>query len=144
MQKNEGFTLIELLIVIAIVGIIAAISYPTYTDTVRRTNRVDTIAALSQLSQAMERFYGVNYTYQGAAASGANTGAPAANTFAFTQSPFEGTAAYNLTISASTSTGFTVSAVPIGVQLADVCGTLTLTSAGARGDGSGGTEECWR
>jgi len=143
-KKNLGFTLIEVMIVVVIIGIVAAVALPSYQETVKQTKRTDATAALLQLSQGMERFYSANYTYLGAAASAANTGAPEAATFGYTQSPFSGTASYNLTISAATATDFTVSATPTGSQTGDACGTLTLTSTNVRGDSGSGGVICWR
>jgi len=141
---QSGITLIELVIAIAIVGILAAVAYPSYTEYVQRTKRADANSALVQLSQAMERYYSVNYTYTAAAAGGNDTGAPANDTFAHTQSPFEGAPAYNLTITAASDTDFTVAATPIGNQATDPCGTLSLTSTGVRSDSGGVGAECWR
>jgi type IV pilus assembly protein PilE len=144
MRKQTGFTLIEVLIATVIIGIIAAIAIPNYLENVRQTKRTDAQAALIQFSQSMERFYSANYTYLGAAESAANTGAPAASTFAYKQSPFTGVASYNLTISAATASSYTLSATPTGGMTGDPCGTLTLTSTNVKGDGSGGTRGCWR
>lgn len=142
-RQMKGFSLIELVVAMAIIAILAAIAVPSYTEYTQRSKRMDAISMLSQLSQAMERFYSVNYTYEGAASGGNDTGAPASTTFGFTQSPANGTAAYNLTISAATESSFSVRATPIGAQANDGCGTLTLSSTGTRTD-NGGTKECWR
>lgn len=144
MKKNAGFTLIELIIVIAIISILAAITIPSYMNNVRDTRRSEATSALVQLSQAMERYYTVNYTYEGAAAGGADTGAPAASTFGTTQSPATGDAHYNLTISAATPTSYTLSATPTGAQTNDVCGVLTLTNTNVRGDSGAPGIRCWR
>lgn len=145
MKKQQGFTLMELMIVVAIIGIIAAVAYPAYTENVLRTKRVDGGAALVQLGQAMERFYSVNYTYEGAADGGNDTGAPAATTFAWTQSPFDGNAAYNLRITAASATGYTIQAQPVGGQTADTaCGTLSLNQLGTKGTSAGTVADCWR
>jgi len=146
LNKSAGFTLIEVMIVVAIIGIITAIAYPAYTNQVTETRRVDAAAALVQLAQAMERYYGVNYTYEEAAAGGADTGAPAATTFAHTQSPFEGTGFYNLRITAATASTFTVQAQPVGVQQTNDtdCGTLSLTNLGLKSAALGSVDDCWR
>lgn len=141
--KHSGFTLIELMIVVAIIGILTAIVLPSYNESVSRTKRADAASALVQFSQAMERYYSANYTYLAAAAAGANTGAPASTTFAYTQAPFTGAAAYNLTISAATATSYTLSATPTGGHTGDACGTMTLTSTNVKGDGASGID-CWR
>lgn len=144
MKSNKGFTLIELLIAIAVLGVIAAIAIPNYMESVHASKRVEAGNALTQFSQAMQRLYTINNSFQGAAAGGNNTGAPAATTFSHTQSPSNGDASYTLTISAATETTFTLSAVPTGGQSGDKCGTLTLSSAGARGDALGGSDACWK
>ncbi|PCJ45427.1 MAG: pilus assembly protein PilE [Moraxellaceae bacterium] len=140
MKNNSGMTLIELMIVVAIIGILAAVAFPSYSESVRQANRGDAQSGLMQLAQAMERFYGVNYTYVGTGASGGgSSGAPVSTVFAHTTTPFDGTTAYNLTLVA-TATTFTVTATPTGAQTSDTCGTLTLAQDGAKG--SAGTD-CW-
>lgn len=143
MKKQSGVTLMELMIAVAIIGILAGIAVPNYLENVKQTKRTDAQSSLVQLSQAMERFYSANYTYLGAADAGADTGAPAVSTFAFSQSPFNGEASYNLTISASSATAYTLSATPVAGMAGDPCGTFTLTNTNVRGDDGGG-RVCWR
>ena len=146
MKSNAGVTLIELLVVVTIIALLGAIAYPSYQNQVRDTRRSDCSGALTALSGAMERYYTVNSSYLGAAAGGADTGAPAV--FA-TQCPVDGgTATYNLTIQAATAATYTVQAAPVGVQASDRCGTLTLTNLGLKGVTSAASgvtwEQCWR
>lgn len=146
MNKQRGFTLMELMIVVTIIGILAAIAYPSYQDQVRKSRRADCEGAIVGLGNAMERFYSVNNTYLGAAAGGANTGAPAIYA---TSCPVDGnTAYYNMTIQAATASTYSLQAVPLGVQLNDRCGTLTLTNTGLKGI-TGATagvtwQQCWK
>tara|TARA_R110001592_G_scaffold52649_9_gene161308 strand:+ start:16598 stop:17032 length:435 start_codon:yes stop_codon:yes gene_type:complete len=144
MKKQSGFTLIEVMIVVVIIGILAGFAVPNYLENVKQAKRTDAQAALVQFSQGMERYYSANYTYLDAAVGGDDTGAPAAATFGNTQSPFDGDASYNLTISAVTATSYTLSATPTGGMTGDACGILTLTNTNVKGDGSGGTINCWR
>ncbi|MFT6924527.1 MAG: type IV pilus assembly protein PilE [Psychromonas sp.] len=129
MNGQKGFTLIELMIVVAIVAILAAISFPSYRDSVRNARRAEAQATLQGLSQAMERYYTTNGTYAGAAAAGADTGAP--DIFS-TKSPIDGgDAFYNLKIVSAGGSAYVVAAEPINVQAGD--GILILKSTGARG-----------
>jgi type IV pilus assembly protein PilE len=144
MKKQSGFTLIELMIGLVIIGILAGVAVPNYLENVKQTKRTDAQAALVQFSQGMERFYSANYTYLAAAVDGDDAGAPAAATFGYTKSPFNGDASYNLSISAVTATSYTLSATPTGSMTSDACGILTLTNTNVKGDGSGGTKTCWR
>ena len=109
-RTSRGITLIELMIVVAIIAIIAAVAYPSYLEQVRKSRRSDCSGALASLGSAMERHFTVNSSYLGAAAGGANTGAPAI--FA-TSCPVDGgEATYNLTIQAATATTYTLQAAP--------------------------------
>lgn len=137
-----GFTLVELMIVVVIIAVLAAVAIPSYQDSMRKSRRADAQGALQQLRQAMERHYTKTYSYQGAAAGGADTGSP--QIFA-TQSPVEGgTAFYQLTISAAANNTFTLTATPVAAtgQNQDLCGTLTLTNTGVRTSSGAGTR-CW-
>jgi type IV pilus assembly protein PilE len=145
MKKQQGFNLVELMIVVAIVGIITAFAYPSYQEQMRKTRRADCSGALASFASTMERFYTVNNTYRGAAAGGADTGAP--TIFPATCPVDGGAATYNLTIQAANASTFEVRAAPVGVQANDKCGTLTLSNTGLKGitgAAAGKTwEQCW-
>lgn len=122
-----GFTLIELMMVVAVIAILAAVAFPSYQDSVRKARRADAQGALTGLSGAMERHYTQNGTYEGAAAAGADTGAPAIYP---TQSPENGTAVYNLEIATANATTYVVRAIPVVGGINDGEDILGLTSVG--------------
>ena len=134
-QKNKGFTLIELMIAVAIVAIIATVAYPSYREQVRSSKRADAMADLMELSQFMERIFTENGTYQ---PGGSNPTLP------FTQSPPSGGASYNLTISASSATTYTLRAAPTGSQSGDRCGNLTINHTGLKGVSASTVALCWK
>ena len=122
--KNSlsGFTLIELMIVVAIIGVLAAVSYPSYREYTVRTHRTDATGNLLELAQYLERYNTEVGNYTGAS-------------LPFTQSPKEGsTKYYNLATSSLTATAFTLTATPLGGQLAHdtACGTLSLKSTSVK------------
>jgi len=129
MNSKKGFSLIELMVALAIFAVLVTISYPSYLESVRNARRAEAQATLQGLSQAMERFYTNNGTYAAAAASAADTGAPAIFS---TKSPIDGSDAfYNLKIVAANGSAYVIAAEPINTQAGN--GLLILKSTGVRG-----------
>lgn len=142
-SRPAGFTLIELMIVVVVLAILAAIAYPSYLEQVKKGRRADAQGALMGLANAMERHYTENASYLGAAAAGADTGAPDIYP---NEAPLDGnTKYYDLSIEAATATTYTLAAIPKGAQAGD--GRLELDSTGARRwntqDDGGGTDRPW-
>lgn len=138
----SGFTLVEAIVVLAIVGILAAIAYPSYTEQVRSGRRADAEGALYGLQQALERLFTTHSSYATAA-----LGSAPGSIFS-DQVPADGPPNYQLQIADLTATGYTLKAVPVGVQAHDRCGTLTLSSANVRGIANAlpglAVADCWR
>ena len=128
--QQGGFTLIELLIAIVILGIMSAVALPTYTAQVAKSARADGQGALLGFAQAMEKHYGLNYTYAGAAAAEeSDTGAPADSVFP-EYSPLEGEPRYRLSIQQADANSYLLRATPMGRQAAD--GILEFDHLGQR------------
>ncbi|MFN3595147.1 MAG: type IV pilin protein [Thiobacillaceae bacterium] len=149
MSGQRGFTLIELLVAVAIVAILATVAVASYQDHIRRSARAEAKAVLMEAAGFMERFYTTNGRYS---TDPEGTTAPALT--GLTQSPKEGTARYNISVSAIAAQSYTLQAVPTGAQAGDECGTLTLTHTGvkgmsgdANGNGTAGdaedVQQCW-
>ncbi len=144
-SRQHGFSLIELMITVVILGILGSFAFSGYQNQVQRTKRADCGGALVSMSQAMERFYSVNNTYEGAAAGGNDTGAPAIFP---TSCPLDsGTPSYNLTIADATPSTYLLQATPTGGQTDDKCGNLTLTHTGVKNVTSADSgitrDDCW-
>jgi type IV pilus assembly protein PilE len=132
----RGFTLIELMIVVVIVGILGTLAYPSYTENVKRGKRSQAQTALLQAAQFMQRYYATNMAYDrvlgekddNKAASSDSTRLPAD----LRQSPSQGTAEYNITVSTAKTT-YTLTATPTNSMSDDKCGALTLDNVGQKG-----------
>ena len=142
MFKQKGITLVELMSVVVVVALLASIAFPSYQQYVMRSKRVTAEGDLYAFKNSMQRFFAENNTYVGTSA--AVPGAPIAAVFP-SQSPIDSdTPAYNLTITAANGTSFTLQATPVGGQMGDDCGNLTLTSTNIRGVSSSTVANCWR
>ncbi|QIL91514.1 prepilin-type N-terminal cleavage/methylation domain-containing protein [Microbulbifer sp. SH-1] len=142
MKKQLGFTLIELMIVVAIIAVIAGIALPSYQEHVKTSRRADAQGALLGLAQAMEQHFTENGTYAGAADG---NGVP--SIFA-DEAPLDGgTKFYNLRVTASDGSSYTLQAQAKNAQADD--GDLQLRSTGEKGwdrgdDGTfGAGDMCW-
>ena len=140
--RQSGFTLIELMIVVAIVGILIAVALPSYRNYVLRGDRAAARAGLLDAQLFMERFYATNSSFaRTVGASTDDVALPSRLTSVPADSP-------KYTIGVSTTTAvtantFLLEALPNGTDA--LCGTLTLTHTGVKGNGGTGTvADCWK
>jgi type IV pilus assembly protein PilE len=142
--SNRGFTLIELMIVVAMIGVLLAIAVPAYNDSVAKARRAQAKADLVEVSQAFERCFTVNNSYDppaGPGCQGITTGCvlPAG----MARSPQSGPSVYyTISAGACTARTFTLTATPTGAQAGDRCANLSITHAGVKSTSSSYTD-CW-
>ncbi len=129
-RRVRGFTLIELMIAVAIVAILASIANASYQGFVIKSRRSAAAACLQERAQFMERYYTTHLSY---------AGAPAPAQCGPDLSPF-----YELKLEGVTTKTFTLLATPTDRQKDAKCGTLSITSTGARGSSANANAaECW-
>lgn len=141
-RAAAGFTLIELIVTVAIAGILAVIAIPSYVSYVQQGKRPEAKTALLDLASREERYYTVNNTYS-SSASALGYGAAAAFPINLPVST-AATGDYQLSVSASSATAYTLAATASGQQVNDGCGSYGLNNLGVQTvTGALGTSACW-
>lgn len=152
MRKVSGFSLLELMISVVIVGILTSIAIPTYNGFLVSSARSAAQSDLMALAAAMERHKAANFTYQGAATSGNDTGAPAIFHQHSPSSEPVASKRYDLTILtvSANGTSFSLRADPVASSSQNGDGSLYYYSDGRKAwdsnnNGSVGSNEyCWQ
>lgn len=122
-MKLRGFTLIEVLIVVVLIAVLAMMALPNYSQYVMRGHRAHARAALMKLAQWMEREATVRGAY------------PLAAEIPAGQFVVDG-GRYTLVVSSETGWSHRLSALPVGAQAADPCGSFHLDHTGQRSQGA--------
>lgn len=132
-KNNQGFTLMELMISVTIIAIILAIAVPNYQRSAIRSNRAAVQAEMMQIAGLMEQYKARQLTYTGANFLGLGRSSTAVTTINF---PRTGAATYrlDLTVSDLPAVTWTLTATPLGRQLASNDGMLAINSLG---------QQCW-
>ena len=132
-RSMAGLTLVEVLVVSMLVAVIAAIALPAYQEQVRKGRRAEGRAMLIDVMNREHRFFADNSAYT----------TDITGSLSFNPATSEN-GHYALAV---TSIGATVhvllTASPQGGQVNDTeCGSLTLSTTGAKGT-TGGGDKCW-
>lgn len=127
-KKALGFTLIELMVVVAIVAILAAIALPSFADQVRTSRRAEAVSTMQNAQLKLERWRVDHRDFTGSGVSLSDT-----NYYDF-----------SITAAPATPNSYSLTAAPLGDQVNDKCGTLTLANnAGVISKTAAVTSGCW-
>ena len=124
-----GFTLIELLFVMALIAILSSIALPNFQNTQQKSQRTLAKLALAKTAHWLERAASISGNY------------PSSLPDSVWQSS---ELRYRLQVQ-SQAQSFTVTAIPLGAQAEDACGSLTLGHTGERGvqNAALNAAQCW-
>jgi type IV pilus assembly protein PilE len=133
-RHEAGFTLIELMIVVVVVAILAAVAIPSYREYILRSNRASAQSFISDVASRQSQYLLDARSY---ALSLSALGMTA---------PADVGSRYSISITASGGGGspptFTVVASPIGGQVGDRCGDISINQQGVKTSSGTGTQ-CW-
>jgi type IV pilus assembly protein PilE len=124
-----GFTLIELLFVMAVIAILSSFALPSFQHTQLKSQRTMAKLALAKTAHWLERAASMSGNYPSAVPD----------------SVWQSTELrYRLQVQ-SQAQSFTVTAIPLGAQAEDACGSLTLGHTGERGVQNAAltAAQCW-
>ena len=124
-----GFTLIELLFVMAVIAILSSFALPSFQHTQLKSQRTMAKLALAKTAHWLERAASMSGNYPSAVPD----------------SVWQSTELrYRLQVQ-SQAQSFTVTAIPLGAQAEDACGSLTLGHTGERGvqNAALNAAQCW-
>jgi type IV pilus assembly protein PilE len=140
MDRSRGFSMVELLAVMAIAAVLAALAVRSYSRYTIRSRRFDAHQTLVAIAQAQERWYATYHRY-----------ADDLGKLGYADPAIAPHGHYEVTMSVVDNDerqGFVVTATPIGRQEADVCGSLSIDSAGRKlpgreNTGANANGNCW-
>lgn len=119
-NKVQGFSLLELMVVVAIIAISIAIVRPLYKQYTVKAKRTDVETAMVEIARKLEAYKLVNNDYGATNPTSGYASNPLTNPAIFGYSspntqpvyPQSGVVNYNLTITASPTTSWTITATP--------------------------------
>lgn len=126
---QEGISLLEFLVIVIVIALMGSCFYPKLEQTEQEQHRNQAEVALVGLTHALHEFKAEQGTFSGAAGSVAEPRMEGSPWIVSAEVPGGGAQTYyRLRIAFANELGFEVRAVPVDDQIADDCGTLTLTS----------------
>lgn len=133
-MRSYGFSLLEILITLAIISILTGLCFPLYSQHAAEERRLEATITLEKLAAALERYYIVHNTYQGATLEQLGFSASIAKNN------------YQLVITSLTDNTFSLAATPLADQADQdiLCKTLVLNAVGGKSiTGNGQISDCW-
>lgn len=120
-KKSLGFTLIEIMTAVLIIGILSAIAIPSYQTYLLKGNRAAAQAYLMDIAQRQQQYLMDARTYATSVTALTMTTPTNVSTYYTIDDPFTTGTAPN---------SFSVTATPIGTQVSDSCGALSIDNVG--------------
>jgi len=128
--RCSGMTLIELLIVVTVIGILLAVAIPAYSNYMLRVHRTEAIRMLLQAAMCQERIYANQGNYDTSQCH-----------------PTSEHQRYRITYTPPNNQDrrYIAMATPLGAQLDDPCGSLSLDQNGTRAISASNISvmQCW-
>lgn len=127
-RRIAGFTLIELMIAMVIIALLAAVALPSYNSYIRKGRRAEGQSLLQAAQLAQEKYRINSENYAGSAdLTSSNTAFARVCSWSGTNCMSQN-GNYELSILASSTSGFTMRAVPQGDQANDsTCSYLEIS-----------------
>ena len=123
LRAARGFTLLELMIVVVVMAILATIAITQYGRYAYRARRADGQELLMRVANAQERYYATFNHYAADPVTGDLKLGSVNSEKGY----------YKVELDSDDPTkAYTVTATPIGDQLKDVCGPLSIDSTGTK------------
>jgi type IV pilus assembly protein PilE len=129
------------MVAVLVIGVLSSIAFYAYSGMMVKGRRKAGATCALTSAQYMEQYYATNLRYDQDQASVANPGLPGSVNCIAEVSKY-----YTVSLASVSQNGYSIKAVPVGVQASkdSACGTLAVDQAGVKSrTGSAALNTCW-